>query len=281
MHRTAQIGMLAAAALAAAPAGAKSFGTCGFDSVRLRFAGSVADTASCLLRKVSEHGNGATVQPIPSWLTERMTRPVGITAAQLSRYLQAKAIPVAELTDTIAVGDTPQRRYFVIHDTSNELPIGTTDFPANMNQPSYSGNNIAGYPGLANKVNLIVSRDGRSRRFRNWGQSRSSPATKLEQMAMVPAARPLFVHVENVQPRINPDGSFHWKAPMPGFTEAQERRLALAYVVASVRAGRWLIPAYHYNVDEGMDPHDDPQHVELAPWVQKVAAIEAEILAGP
>lgn len=80
---------------------------------------------------------------------------------------------------------------------------------------------------------------------------------------------------------MNPDNSFFWKAPTPGFSDAQEKRLALAYIVASVRAGRWLIPAYHFNVDNGIpDGHDDPQNTDLAAWVAKIEAIEAEIAAG-
>ena len=37
-----------------------------------------------------------------------------------------------------------------------------------------------------------------------------------------------------------------------------------AYVMASRRAGTWLIPAFHAAIDEGIsDGHDDPQHFSL------------------
>jgi len=53
-------------------------------------------------------------------------------------------------------------------------------------------------------------------------------------------------------------------APTPGFSEPQYTRLALLYVVASVRAGTWLIPAMHAALDEGLnDAHDDPQNFDL------------------
>jgi hypothetical protein len=61
----------------------------------------------------------------------------------------------------------------------------------------------------------------------------------------------------------------------------QEQRLALAYIVASVRAGRWLIPAYHFNIDQGLpNVHDDPQNVELKSWVEQIAMIAAEMGAN-
>jgi hypothetical protein len=241
----------------------------------------VSDTLACLLRKVRERGSGADAQPIPSWLTERAAKAIPITADQMRRYLEARGIDPGELTDRIAVGDTPDRRYFVIHDTSSpEIASAGDQFPSNIDEPSYAGNRLTGWPGLAQRVNLIVSRDGRSRRFRDWGASRALPAVKIEQSNRVPAARRVFVHVENVQPRIKPPNSWAWKAPVPGFSAAQERRLALAYIIASMRAGRWLIPAYHFNIDQGLpDVHDDPQHADLASWVAKIAALEAEILA--
>ena len=39
------------------------------------------------------------------------------------------------------------------------------------------------------------------------------------------------------------------QAPTPGFTAAQYDGLALLYVIASVRAGAWLVPAFHAPID--------------------------------
>src|SRR5262249_8764576 len=79
-----------------------------------------------------------------------------------------------------------------------------------------------------------------------------------------------FIHIENVQPRRSlaggPPGN-DIVAPAPGFTDPQLRRLALLYIVASVRAGRGLIPAQHCVMDSGIpDGHDDPQNFDLARW---------------
>jgi hypothetical protein len=53
-------------------------------------------------------------------------------------------------------------------------------------------------------------------------------------------------------------------APRPGFTPAQYDRLALLYVAASVRHGRWLIPAFHAVLDSYFaEGHDDPQNFDM------------------
>lgn len=275
---------LAGCLIATAPASAAVYGPCRFSSETLTFAGSVSDTAACLLRRVRERGSGAVAQPVPQWLISRMARPVDVTPEQVRRYLTAHGVAAADLTSTTALGDMPRRRYFVIHDTSSPELRGATAFPANINDASYSGNSLSGWVDTSRRVNLITSRDGRSRLLRDWSAARPSPATKIEVDSRVPAARAVFVHVENIQPRINPDHSFFWQAPVPGLGPAQEQRLALAYVVASLRAGRWLIPAYHFNIDEGLpDGHDDPQHMDLASWVARIDTIVAEMTnpAGP
>lgn len=279
-------GVRAAAAMAAALAcsaavKAQTFGGCGFSSETRRFAGTVAETTACLLRKVKPKGTGASAQPVPAWLAERVTKSVAFTAPQLRAYLASRGISAADLGGPIAIGDAAGRRYFVIHDTSypEEPGTGVADFPANIDSPDYKGNRLSpGWVDTSKRVNLIVSRDGRSRTFNNWNAPREKAGVKIENR--VPGAQSVFVHVENVQPRVKPPNVFAWIAPVPGFTPAQEERLALAYVAASARAGRWLIPAYHFNIDEGLpDGHDDPQNADLANWAAKVAAIEAAVAA--
>ena len=88
---------------------------------------------------------------------------------------------------------------------------------------------------------------------------------------MPSSKRGLFIGIENIQPRIGlPAVPAPGKkandliAPDPGFTPAQYRRLALLYVAAGVRRGRWLIPAFHAVVDSRYaDGHDDPQNFDM------------------
>lgn len=272
----------AASAVISNPATAQSYGGCGFNKVTLQFAGTVEQTARCLLRKVRPQGAGADAQSVPAELLARVTRPIAVSAAQMSSYLRAHGI-ADQLTQGLASHTTPPVRYFVIHDTSSPEEAGEV-FPANINEASYGANNLAtSFTGVRRKVNLIISRDGHSRRLVPWGQLPRDAATKIEVDARAPRAKLLFVHVENVQPRLKPAGSgFFWKAPTPGLTAPQERRLALAYIVASVHAGKWLIPAYHYNIDQNIPgAHDDPQNMDLTGWFGQVLALEREIARLP
>lgn len=171
----------------------------------------------------------------------------------------------------------------MIHDTSWPEEPGER-FPANIDERGYSGNDLVnGFAGVRRKVNLIIARDGHSRRLILWGEPSREAATKIETQSRAPDAKAIFAHVENVQPRLKPAGSgFYWKAPPQGLATAQERRLALAYIVASVHAGRWLIPAYHFNIDQGIpNGHDDPQNMDLASWFGHVQAFQREIAEMP
>src|SRR5208283_5439000 len=84
-------------------------------------------------------------------------------------------------------------------------------------------------------------------------------ATKFERAAIFGTdLKGLFLHVEMIQPRRGGRGTL---APTPGFTAAQYERLALLYAMASVRAGTWLVPAFHATIDGGVrNGHDDPQN---------------------
>lgn len=263
----------------ASPTVAANIGPCAFDSQTLRFAGTTVQTTECLLKKVRPKGSGSDRQPIPEWLSQRVLKPFPFSAEQIDRYLKAQGIQRSEISDRLIAGDVSGIRYFVIHDTSSpEISYPSTTFPDDINASTWSGNRLEGWPDLAQRVNLLIARDGTSRVLRPWGTVRSKPATKLEQTSNVPAARPLFVHVENIQPRIKPQGSWAWKAPEPGLGSNQEQRLALAYLVASLHAGKWLIPAYHFNIDQGFEEvHDDPQNMNLISWVDRVSSIEKAI----
>lgn len=254
-------------------------GLCGFDKTALNFRGNVAEQTSCLLRFVRKKGAGSNVQTIPSAIADRVTKPTNITTTQLSGCLTKLHVDVADVGGALVPNQTmAKRQYFVIHDTSSPELAAPASFPTNINEASWSGNNIAqGWTDMLGRVNVIVNRAGASRTMTDFSAPRSKPAVKLEQTSQVSASRPLFVHVENIQPRIRPTGSWGHVAPNPGFSDAQLHRLALVYVVASVRAGHWLIPAFHFNIDSdlyrGVDVHDDPQAFDLATWGGKIEEV--------
>lgn len=258
---------------------AARIGLCGFDKTTLSFQGSVAEQTSCLLRFVRKKGAGSDVQTIPSVIADRVTKPTNITTTQLSECLTNLKVNAADVGGALVANKaTAKRKYFVIHDTSSPELVAPASFPSNINEASWSGNDIArGWNKLFSRVNVLINRVGVSRTMTDISASRSEPAVKLENNSQVRASRQLFVHVENIQPRIRPVGSWGHLAPNPGFSEAQLYRLALVYVVASVRAGHWLIPAFHFNIDSdlyrGVDVHDDPQGFDLAKWGAKIEAV--------
>lgn len=272
--------LVASASLPQSAQAGLTIGGCQFDPIKMSFAGTPEEQATCLLRKVKQKGGGATIQTIPPWLLQRVGKPVSLKVKQVQLYLDKNQISSTDLGGTLALGDTTARRYFVIHDTSSpELPNAPV-FPTEIDLPNHWTNRLTGWEGVSKKVNLIISRDGRSRTFQDWGAARPKSATKVE--VKFNSARRAFVHVENIQVRMKPPGSWAWRAPDPGFGASQEQRLALAYIAASLRAGKWLIPAYHFNIDQGLpEGHDDPQNTNLASWVARVEAIEQQIQAFP
>jgi TonB family protein len=61
------------------------------------------------------------------------------------------------------------------------------------------------------------------------------------------------------------------RTPDPAFTTAQYDRLALVYVIASVRAERWLVPAFHAAIDAQIpNGHDDPLNFDIDSFARSV-----------
>jgi hypothetical protein len=254
----------------------KTMTPCEFDRERLSFAGEPAQQARCLLRSLDRSRNlGAMLESIPAVLEDRVGQAVGLPSREiLSTYLSAQGLewdlayylwqPVSRAGDNDP--SAPAARYLVIHDTSG---------------PNYGGrpwpDNIDEHPKINNLrrfwcsdgwaiAHVIINRRGELL----LGHDLAEPwrATKFERATIFGTAlKGLFLHVELIQPRRRAPG---WRrgndamAPTPGFTVAQYDRLALVYAVASVRAGAWLIPAFHAPIDAQIrGGHDDPQNFDL------------------
>ena len=91
------------------------------------------------------------------------------------------------------------------------------------------------------------------------------------------ALKGLFLHVEMIQPRRS---AGRWRndaqPPDPSFTTAQYDRLALIYTIASVRAGRWLVPAFHAAIDAHIrNGHDDPLNFDVQSFANSLDALIA------
>jgi hypothetical protein len=268
---------------------------CVWDAHGFSFVGTPVEQARCLLRTVSIGGNVADASAeLPTALATTIGRPVAFDAPTLRAWLQTRNIDEATIGGALdaplsMTEGTPTRRarYFVIHDTSTihcergDFPTETDSANAPWNRPERWQN----HP----QAHLFITRDGAS--YAPQGRTFATPwrAVKLEKQLGVPS-RGLFLHIENVQlrrpqladgaPLLNAKGECvnDRIAQSPGFSPAQMQRLALVYSAASLRAGEWLIPAYHAVLDAGfIGGHDDPQNFDLRTWAGEVCALRAAL----
>ncbi|MBV8687057.1 MAG: hypothetical protein JOZ90_06135 [Alphaproteobacteria bacterium] len=258
-------------------------GLCGYDEAARRFAGTAAEQAACLTREVRMRGTiGAPT--LTGFLRRRAGQAVGVPGDRLAAYLASLGIDAArELGGDPAVAVTAD--YFIIHDTSTpncsesgwsatlcpepgKLPAGR-DTAAWAAELGYLGHPKPAPDRLAH---AWTNRVGGSITEVTFDLPLRS--TKFESCLGTAAKAGLFLAVENTQPRAAEpggplsDGRMNDRiAPRPGFTAAQYDRLALLYVAASVRRGRWLIPAFHAVLDARFaEGHDDPQNFDMPAW---------------
>jgi hypothetical protein len=263
-----------------------TLGACEFDPETLNFAGDGPQQAKCLMRSATARRNlGARLESLPPGLADR----VGQQSALPDR--EALAAHLAELGLTWDYApflwqplsrargndpDAPQARYFVIHDTSGPN-FGRRPFPVNIDE--HRGINNLGRHRCSDgweSAHVIINRAGAmllGHEFSEpWRATRFERATRFGN-----DLKGLFLHVELVQPRRSQPGHGRRNdalAPTPGFSEIQYDRLALVYTIASVRAGRWLIPAFHIAIDSGIrGGHDDPQNFEIADFAASIARL--------
>lgn len=259
---------------------------CSFDAASMQFAGSPREQAQCLLRHVEPGGSAGSATQLPPALAALIGQAISIDCAKLAAELRHRHIPLPATTPVSETLDHHRALYFVIHDTSSPW-IGDRAFPTDFGrQPTF--NDVTQFLGKDAAAHLFNDRKGRVTVGHDlevgWR------ATKLERIGEMVRGR--FLHVENVQPRrMDPAGPKHNDkiAPSPGFTRDQYRTLALLYVLASSRAGIWLIPAFHANIDRGIPgAHNDPQNFELGAfdkevwrWATKLASGAGEIRKAP
>ena len=247
----------------------------------MQFAGDKQEQAQYLLRYVHKYARiSDSLTVLPPFLNRAMAGSISPPNRQkLQRYLNKMHILPDEIGGTIDSGISSvggiTARYFVIHDASNFLS-NMDAFPANIDSASWSGNRLDNKPGFKYS-HMFINRLGQSITANNF----NTPihATKFESPVKNPLIQtPItgdFIHIELVQPRLPDPGKKNDAiAVLPGFTQGQYDRLALVYLVASVRKGDWLIPTFHAVIDEGIyDGHDDPQHFELKKFDASLAAI--------
>jgi hypothetical protein len=240
------------------------------------------EQAKCLLRPVKKFANlGEPLRELPAPLDTLIGQPTEstLTLEQVKRFLSARGISETDVGGSLSVRLT-KPKYYVIHDTSDLLEA--SQFPANINDAGSSLNKLSRR--VTKKIcHVYISRAGQSATAVVFESTSPPSGTKLGSCNRAP--KTAFIHIEYIQPRIR-DRSVRFPndalAPDPGFSDAQLERLALIYAVASVRSGKWLIPAYHSPLDLGFpDRHDDPQNFNLQDWAGKLQTLIAQIRSTP
>jgi hypothetical protein len=261
---------------------------CPFNKSQFSFVGSPVEQACCLLRFVKRVGHvddtPATLPPVLSGLLAA-PQTLNLTKAQLRGYLGKHGIAEStvggSLDGPVCRADTnspsaPLAQYFVIHDTSTKLGSGQTFDPDFINTAKWKGNKLSNLE--REKTHIYITRLGETLTDNDY----HTPfrATQFELSPPHTHFRGLFLHHELVQPRMGP-GKSDPESPDPGFTQVQYERLALQYLLASLRRGSWMIPAFHCVLDLKVGDHDDPQRFDLGAWDTALGATLAEVRAGP
>jgi hypothetical protein len=267
-----------------------TLGPCEFDPETLHFAGDAEHQAKCLMRSATAKRNlGAHLESLPPPLASRLGQQSPLPDREaLATHLAELGLvwdyapflwqPLSRARNNDP--EAPQARYFVIHDTSGPN-FGRRPFPVNLDE--HRGINNLGRHRCSDgwePAHVIINRAGAML----LGHELSEPwrATRFERATRFGTdLKGLFLHVELVQPRRSQPGRGRRNdaiAPTPGFSEIQYDRLALIYTIASVRAGRWLVPAFHIAIDSGIrGGHDDPQNFEIATFAASIARLAKQL----
>jgi hypothetical protein len=268
----------------------KDMGACGFDPQTLSFAGQPVQQAKCLMRGMDASRNlSRPLDTLPPALASRVGQDSGLPAREaLSAFLSKQNLewdfaahlwqPLSRARDNDPAA--PMAHYLVIHDTSGPN-YGHRSFPADLDvNPKI--NSLAGFKcndGWG-KAHVVVNREGGM--LLNHDLSEPWRETKFERAVnFAGALKGLSIHVEMIQPRRSPGrGGSDAQTPDPSFTTAQYDRLALIYTIASVRAGRWLVPAFHAAIDAHIrNGHDDPLNFDVQSFANSLDGLVRQLQA--
>lgn len=254
-----------------------------FDKAKMEYKGTKSAQAKMLMRHIEIWGKITEKEAkLDTAFLNLLSIKVGVTKEQLQKYLSSKNITNNEIggdinspvSHIIVSGKKIFAKYFVIHDVSS--PVYKNDFPSNINDESWSFNNVSKW--TKKVTHVYLTRTGKSKAVADF--SEGLRATKFELKTLGTQSRGLYIHIELVQPRVYPPGNEKNApvAPKPGFTDAQYDRLALLYICSSFRKNEWLVPAFHANIDQKLnDSHDDPQNFETKKFTDKILEVLSEI----
>ncbi len=276
------------------PVTLKNMGPCHFDLDTLSFAGTPLEQARCLLTPVRTGGYlNERLETLPPAFEDYVGNAKDMPSRDALRHLlrerglEAPSVPISK--SPCRTGTTTIRSRAARLTLSSMTPrhpnFGNKAWPADIDADQ-GINRLARYACSNNieRAHTFINRSGEILYPHDFGKPWR--ATKFETATnFAHALRGLFIHNELIQPRKRHPkfrGRNDFKAPEPGFSAAQYDALALMYVVASARAGFWMIPAYHAVLDEGIyDKHDDPQNFDLNAFADSLDRLRAKLKAPP
>src|SRR4029077_605474 len=270
----------------------KNMGKCDFNLDSLEYRGTPVEQAKCLMRGLDQTRNlGPPLQNLPDALASRIGRDTGLPSREiLSAYLSNQGFgdfaanlwhPVSRALDNNP--EAPAARYFVIHDTSGPN-YGQRSFPDDVDSTARF-NNLKNYycaDGWG-KAHVVINRSGDMIVDHDFATPWRE--TKFERgVYFVGTLKGLFLHVEMIQPRRSAPGYGRHndsQPPSPNITTAQYDRRALLYTIGSVRAGHWLIPAFHAAIDAGVrNGHDDPRGFDVESFANSLTLLIEKLRGG-
>ena len=261
-------------------------GVCGFDPETLSFAGAPAEQARCLMRGMDASRNlGRPLDALPPALASHIGQASGLPPRDvLSAFLSKQNLewdfaaylwqPLSRAKDNDP--HAPMARYLVIHDTSGPS-FGRRSFPSDLDvNPKV--NSLAGFKCTDGwgKAHVVVNREG--------GMLLDHDLSVAVARDQVRARRQFRRRPEGAFPPCRNDPAAAERRALaqrrtdsgPKLHHAQYDRLALIYTIASVRAGRWLVPAFHAAIDAHIrNGHDDPLNFNVQSFANSLDGADA------
>lgn len=267
------------------PTAALSTVKCYWDSGTMQFSGDSIQQALCLTPAVRANGVVERIEEgLPSTLDELVGREFDFSREAVEAYVAAHGLSEEELGGALNLRVSRARGesaiYFVLHD-SDGPDFGTRTFSPDIDVSQHI-NNLHQF---GRRWHVLIGRGGASTTLIDFFQPLRS--TYFEAREAGTKAKGRFLHVGLIQPvRANTDDvvkTHDALIPEPAYTDAQYRKLAQVYVVASSRAGIWLIPAYAAQLNKyGHAPvfMGGPKGFELAIWAKALRDVYREIYSS-
>lgn len=259
--------------------------SCYWDSTRIQFSGDRIQQALCLTPKIRASGVVEKVEGgLPSTFDELVGREFDFSREAVESYAARHGLRDDEVGGALnlrvskAHGNTAL--YFVLHD-SNGPDFGNHSFTPDINV-SPRINNLRQF---GRRWHVLIGRDGSSATLIDFFQPLRSSYFEAREAGAKAKGR--FLHVGLLLPirsmENGAESNFGGVIPDPAYTRDQYRRLAQVYVIASSRAGRWLIPAYASQLNQyGRAPVfiGGPKGFDLTQWAKALRSVYREIYSN-